>query len=62
MKVLVSKTGARLIIASDDHCPPHVHARYREEGWVVRLWFCFASNAVGVLDIADRRRGSTEAT
>jgi len=52
VKVLVSKTGARLVIASDDHCPPHVHARHREEGWVVRLWFSFASNAAGVLDIA----------
>jgi hypothetical protein len=41
-----------VVIASDDHCPPHVHARQKEEGWVVRLWFSFESEAVGVMSIA----------
>lgn len=49
---LDSKTGARMVIASNDHCPPHVHARHKEEGWVVRLWFSFGSKAVGVMSIA----------
>jgi hypothetical protein len=40
------------VIASDDHCPPHVHARHKEEGWIVRLWFSFVSPAVGVMTIA----------
>ena len=51
-KLLDSKTGARVVIASDDHCPPHVHARHKEEGWVVRLWFAFESDLVGVMSIA----------
>ena len=52
VKLLDSKTGARVVIASDDHCPPHVHARHKEAGWVVRLWFSFESEAAGVMSIA----------
>jgi hypothetical protein len=48
--VLNPRAGARVVIASDDHCAPH--ARHKEEGWVVRLWFSFASAAVGVMSIA----------
>jgi hypothetical protein len=40
-----------VVIASDDHCPPHVHARHKEQGWVVRLWFSFETEAVGVMSI-----------
>ncbi|MDR3525606.1 MAG: hypothetical protein P4L66_16060 [Acetobacteraceae bacterium] len=47
-----STTGAKVVIASEDHCPPHVHALHRAEGWVVRLWFSFASRDTGVLSIA----------
>ena len=47
-----SATGAKVVIASEDHCPPHVHALHRAEGWVVRLWFSFASRNTGVLSIA----------
>jgi hypothetical protein len=50
--VFPSATGARVIIASNDHCPPHVHAGHKEEGWVIRLWFSFTSDDVGVLSIA----------
>jgi hypothetical protein len=52
VKIRESNTGARLVILSDDHCPPHVHAHHKTEGWIVRLWFSFASNAVGVMSIA----------
>lgn len=51
-KLFVSETGARVVIASADHCPPHVHALHKEERWVVRLWFSYGSQAVGVLSIA----------
>jgi hypothetical protein len=51
-KLWDSITGARLVIASDDHCPLHVHARHKAEGWVVRLWFSFESNSAGVMSIA----------
>jgi hypothetical protein len=50
-KLLDSRTGARVVIASDDHCPPHVHAGHKAEGWIVRLWFSFDSEAVGVMNI-----------
>ncbi len=50
--LFVSRIGARVVIASDDHCPPHVHAFHRGEGWVVRLWFSYASADAGVLSIA----------
>ncbi len=46
------EAGARVVIASDDHCPPHVHAHHKEEGWVVRIWFSFLTDAVGIMDIA----------
>ena len=51
-KLFVSETGARVVIASADHCPPHVHAVHKEERWVVRLWFSYGSRAVGALSIA----------
>lgn len=56
VKVLDSAVGARVVIASDDHCPPHVHSHHKAEGWIVRLWFAFESDAVGVLSIAPTER------
>jgi hypothetical protein len=50
--VFISGTGARVVIASDDHRPPHIHAFHRAEGWIVRLWFSYASVDAGVLSIA----------
>jgi hypothetical protein len=29
-------TGAVIYVFSDDHCPPHIHARHRGEGWIAR--------------------------
>lgn len=51
-KVFLSETGAKVVIASNDHCPPHLHAGHKGEGWVVKIWFSYASRAVGVLEIA----------
>lgn len=51
-KILQSATGATIVIASNDHCPPHVHAWHRSEGWIVRLAFSFATNTASVLSIA----------
>jgi hypothetical protein len=50
--LFTSGTGARVVIVSDDHCPPHVHAFHRGERWVVRLWFSYVSADAGVLSIA----------
>ncbi len=52
VKLLESTTGAKLVIASNDHCPPHVHAIHRAKGWVARFWFSFESEAVGLMSIA----------
>jgi len=41
-----------VVVASDDHCPPHVHSFHRGEGWIVRLWFSCVSAEAGVLSIA----------
>jgi len=51
-KLYDSKVGARVVIVGADHCPPHVHAAHKGEGWVVKLWFSFGSESVGVLEIA----------
>ena len=45
-------TGAAIIVFAEDHCPPHVHARHRGEGWIVRARFSFADNGVALLSIA----------
>jgi hypothetical protein len=45
-------TGASVYVFSDDHCPPHVHARHRGDGWVARVRFSFADSEVELLSIA----------
>jgi hypothetical protein len=51
-KVFTSEaTGAAVYVFSDDHCPPHVHARHRGEGWVARASFSFLRNAVELMSI-----------
>jgi len=44
-------TGAAVYVFSDDHCPPHVHARYRGEGWVARVGFSYISRAMELMSI-----------
>jgi hypothetical protein len=52
-RVFVSETtGAMIYVFTDDHCPPHVHARHRGEGWVARVRFSYLSSAVELLSIA----------
>jgi hypothetical protein len=45
-------TGTAVYVFSDDHCPPHVHARHRGEGWVARLSFSYLDSAVELMSIA----------
>lgn len=40
-----------MVIASDDHCPPHVHAGHKGEGWIIRICFSYASSDVVVMSI-----------
>src|SRR5260370_21526144 len=52
-RVFVSEaTGAVIYVFADDHCPPHVHARHRGEGWVARVRFSYISSAVELISIA----------
>src|SRR5487761_1368944 len=52
-RVFVSEgTGAAIYVFTDDHCPPHVHARHRGEGWVARIRFSYVTNAVELISIA----------
>ncbi len=56
VKLFDSACGAQVIIASNDHCPSHVHARHRGEGWVVRLAFDYLTDEVVVMSIAPTER------
>jgi hypothetical protein len=52
-KLFIStSSGAGVYIFSDDHCPPHVHARHRGEGWIARIKFSFVTNVVQLISIA----------
>lgn len=52
-RVFVSEaTGAVVYVFADDHCPPHVHARHRGEGWVARVRFSYVSSAVELISVA----------
>jgi hypothetical protein len=50
--LFISGTGARVIIASDDHCPPHVLAFHRTEGWIVSFVVPMRPSRLVVLSIA----------
>jgi len=52
-RVFVSEaTGAAIYVFADDHCPPHIHARHRGEGWVARVRFSFVDDRVKLIGIA----------
>ncbi len=44
-------TGAGIYVFSDDHCPPHVHARHRGDGWIARVRFSYLAAAVELISI-----------
>jgi hypothetical protein len=51
-RVLFSEsTGAAIYVFSDDHCPPHVHARNRGDGWIARVRFSYIGNTVALISI-----------
>jgi len=45
-------TGAGIYVFSDDHCPAHVHARHRGQGWIARVKFSYLSSKVELISIA----------
>ena len=45
-------TGAGIYVFSDEHCPAHVHARHRGEGWIARVSFSFLESTVELMSIA----------
>ena len=62
-RVFTSKsTGAGVYVFSDDHCPPHVHARHRGDGWIVRVGFSFISRELELLSIAPLRNSPLRRT
>ncbi|HWE92755.1 MAG TPA: hypothetical protein VG269_02170 [Tepidisphaeraceae bacterium] len=55
-RVFVSEaTGAVIYVFADDHCPPHVHARHRGEGWIARVGFSYVDHEVALISIAPLR-------
>lgn len=55
-RVFVSpSTGAGVYVFADDHCPPHVHARHRGEGWVARVGFSFVTDGVRLVSVVPQR-------
>lgn len=55
-RVLISEsTGAAVYVFSDDHCPPHVHARHRGDGWIARVGFSYVGDKVNLMSIAPLR-------
>jgi hypothetical protein len=52
-RVFVSeRTRAVVYVFADDHCPPHVHARHRGEGWIARVRFSYVDDAIELVSIA----------
>ena len=49
---LSARTGAGVYVFSDDHCPAHVHARHRGEGWIARVSFSYITSVVELMSIA----------
>ena len=52
-RVFISEaTGAGIYVFSDDHCPAHVHAQHRGEGWIARVRFSYISSVLELISIA----------
>ena len=55
-RVFVSHgSGAGVYVFADDHCPPHVHARHRGEGWIARVKFSYVSRLVNLISLAPQK-------
>ena len=55
-RVCVSvRTGAAIYVFAEDHCPPHIHARHRGEGWIARVEFSFVTNEVRLISVTPVR-------
>jgi hypothetical protein len=50
-----ASSGAGIYVLSEDHCPPHVHARHRREGWVARVGFSFIHDEIELMSIDSNR-------
>jgi hypothetical protein len=51
-RIFVSEaTGAGIYVFSDDHCPAHIHARHRGEGWIARVRFSYLCSTVDLISI-----------
>jgi hypothetical protein len=62
-RVLISEsTGAAVYVFSDDHCPPHVHARHRGDGWIARVAFSYISSHVELISIAPLKNSPLQRT
>jgi hypothetical protein len=47
---------AGIYVFADDHCPPHIHARHRGEGWIARVRISYLSTAVELISIAPLKK------
>ena len=62
-RVLISEsTGAGIYVFSDDHCPPHVHARHRGDGWIARVRFSYVDSVVELMSIAPLKNSPLQRT
>lgn len=62
-RVFTSKgTGAVIYVFSDDHCPPHVHARHRGDGWIARVRFSYLSAQAELISIAPLKNSPLQRT
>ena len=51
-RIFVSQgTGAAVYVFSNDHCPAHVHARHRGNGWIARIRFSYLISAVELMSL-----------
>ena len=62
-RLLISEsTGAVVYVFSDDHCPPHAHARHRGDGWIARVRFSFLSSQVGLMSVTPLKNDPLQRT